>query len=161
MNWTRVLVALFIITLLFATYSAYGSEGSPETNNGARVSLGYSLINSELPFGEIGYEYNNWEVAASAYGEGKTKNGRQDVAYIYSLSHVVRPDWYVFNARNYYRIGVAYVDDSPLVGDTNFRLGIGMEWKLFAVEYFHYSSAGIHDVNTGIDGIQLRLKVPN
>lgn len=159
MSWTRVLVVLFIIALIFATYSAHGSEGNP--NNGPRISLGYSLINSENPFGEIGYEYNSWEVAVSAFGSGGTEKGDQDVVYIYSLSHVVRPDWYVLKGRNYYRVGVAYVDDSPLVGDTNFRLGIGMEWKLIAVEYFHYSSAGIHSTNTGIDGVQLRLKIPN
>lgn len=156
MNKTSILVVLFIIVLVFATYSAYGSE-----DNGTRISLGYSLINSELPFGELGYEHNNWEVAVSAFGGGKTKNGHQDTTYIYSLSHVVRPEWYVFKGRNYYRIGVAYVDDSPLVGDTNFRLGIGVEWRLIAVEYFHYSSAGIHSPNIGIDGVQFRLKIPN
>lgn len=155
-NKTSAAVAAFIVVLIFAVYSA-----SSNAENGPRVSLGYSIINSELPFGEIGYEYNGWEVAASQWGSGKTKKGYQDPVNIYSLSHVVRPRWGVLGATNYYRIGVSYVDDSPLVGDTNFRLGIGLEWDHVQLEYFHYSSAGIHETNTGIDGIQLRLKLPN
>lgn len=152
-KWTVVGVVTFIILLLVASYDA-------RAENGARISLGYSLFNSTLPMGEIGYEYNGWEAALSQLGEGETKNGDQGNVTVYSLSHLVRPHWSFLWGENYYRLGVAYVDGSPLVGDTNFRLGIGMEYKVFQVEYFHLSSAGIHETNSGIDGIQLRFKIP-
>lgn len=155
MKWTRLGVLVFIILLLLASINALGSE----YNNGARISLGHSVANSELPLGEIGYEYNNWEIAATLMGEGRTKNGDQDLVGIYSLSRMVRPSWNFLGATNYYRLGVSYVNDSPLVGEANFRLGIGLEWDIVQLEYFHYSSAGINSTNSGIDGILLRYKI--
>ena len=155
-NKTATLVVAFIVVLIFAVYSA-----NSEAENSPRIALGYSVGNSQLPWGELGYEYNNWEVAVAQWGEGTTDKGSQDTVEVVSLSHVVRPHWNFLYGRNYYRIGVAHVNDSVLVGDTNFRLGIGLEWEHVQLEYFHYSSAGIHDTNTGIDGIQLRLKLPN
>ena len=153
LNYTFAAVALFVVLLIAAASNANGEDG-------ARIALGHTAANSELPMGEIGYEHRGWELAASQIGEGDTKRGEQDTVPIYSLSHVVRPSWRFLGATNYYRIGVAYVDGSPLVGDTNFRLGIGLEWKVMQLEYFHYSSAGIHETNTGIDGVQLRLLIP-
>ncbi|QDP60424.1 MAG: hypothetical protein GOVbin1096_52 [Prokaryotic dsDNA virus sp.] len=152
-NKTFFGVVIFIILLLFAADNAYSA-------NGPKISLGKTLINSNLAYGEIGYEYENFELTAAQMGEGSTKNGDQGVVQIYSLSHLVRPDWNTFFGKNYYRIGVAYIEDSPLVGNTNFRLGVGIDYGAFSVEYFHYSSSGIHNPNTGIDGIQLKLNIP-
>lgn len=149
---TMVAVIVFIVVLVFAAYNARAEDG-------ARISLGYTAANSTLPIGEIGYEYKGWEVAASLIGVGDTKNGEQKEVPVYSLSYITRPNWSFLGGRNYYRLGVSYVNGSPLVGDTNFRLGVGLEYKVFQVEYFHYSSAGIHQPNTGIDGIQLRFKI--
>lgn len=149
---TMFAVVIFIIVALLAAYSAHAE--------GPRISLGYTVANSTLPTGELSYEYKNWEYAVTQIGVGDTKNGPQKEVSIWSASYLIKPTWQVLGAKNYYRIGVAYVDGSPLVGDTNFRLGIGLEFKVFQVEYFHYSSAGIHQPNTGIDGIQLRFKMP-
>lgn len=151
---TMIAVGIFIIIALFAAYSEVQAE------DGFRISLGYTVANSTMPAGEFSYEYKGYELAAMQIGVGDTRNGPQKEVNVFSFSRIVRPEWQVLGAKNYYRIGVAYVDGSPLVGDTNFRLGIGLEFKVFQVEYFHYSSAGIHQPNTGIDGIQLRFKMP-
>lgn len=154
MKWTAVGVVGFIVLLLFASCNA-------RAHDGARISLGYTVANSERPMGEIGYEYQGWELAAALIGEGKTKRGYQDTVPVYSLSHLVRPSWHILGATNYYRIGVSYVDGSPLVGKANFRLGVGLDWEVIQLEYFHYSSAGINETNSGIDGLQLRYLIPN
>lgn len=155
MNWTKGAVLLFIILLLWAAFDARG-------DNGARVSLGHTVFNSQVTVGEVGYEYEGWEVAATQMGSGSTKRGDVDVTPVYSVSYLVEPRWGLLWGENYYRLGVAYVDGSPLVGDTNFRLGIGVNYyDVFSLEYVHYSSAGIHETNTGIDAIQLRFHIPN
>jgi len=151
MNFTKIAVIAFIVILILAAYDARAEDGW-------RVSLGHTAANSSMAFGSIGYEYKGIEIDATQIGHGSTKRGDQGTVNIFSLSHLVRPDWTFLGGKNYYRIGVSYQDGSPLVGDTNFRLGVGLEWKVFQVEYIHYSSAGIHRPNTGIDGIQLRFK---
>lgn len=153
MKWTILGVAAFIVLLILAS-------GNARAEDGVRISLGHTLVNSEVTTGEVSFEYRGWEVAAALLGEGPTKRGDQDLVPVYSVSHVVRPSWRFMGATNYYRIGVAYVDGSPLVGTGNFRLGIGLEWRVVQLEYFHYSSAGINEINSGIDGIQLRYKIP-
>lgn len=148
---TMAAVFIFIVLLVLAAFNA-----SAET--GYRVSLGHTVANSHTPWGEFGYEFpNGWELAGSVSGAGDTARGRQGEVSTVSWSRIVRPDWHVLGGRNYYRLGVAHVDGSPLIGNSNFRLGIGLEFKVFQIEYFHYSSAGIHQPNTGIDGIQLRF----
>lgn len=150
-------VILFLIALLAATNDARGSE---HAGDGLRITLGHTVANSHMTNGELSYEYKGMELGYTLIGKGDTKKGYQDYVDVYSLSHIVRPSWCVWGACNYYRLGVAYVDSSPLVGRTNFRLGVGLEWRHVQLEYFHYSSAGIHETNTGIDGIQLRYKIP-
>lgn len=152
-KWTVVGVVTFIIVLLAASYDA-------RAENGARISLGHTVANSEVTVGEVSYEWNDWEAGAMLIGEGDTKNGEQSTVPVYSVSHLVCPEWSILGADNYYRLGVAYVDGSPLVGDWNFRLGVGLEWKVFQLEYAHLSSAGIYETNSGIDMIQLRYKIP-
>lgn len=149
-------VLAFIVLLVLATYSAHGAE--PPSYDGPRIALGHSALNSKVTVGEVSYELRSWEFAATQLGEGWTKRGEQQEVGIFSLSRVVRPSWFFLGGRNYYRIGTAWVKGSPLVGDTNYRLGIGLEYKLISFEYFHYSSAGIHRPNTGIDGVLFRLR---
>lgn len=147
---TMIAVIIFIIVLLFAASSAMAGQ--------FRVALGYTVANSTLPYGEVGYELDNGvEFTAAEMAAGSTARGDQHEVQTVSVSKVVRPDWKFLGATNYYRIGVSYVNGSPLVGDTNFRLGIGLEWRIVQLEYFHFSSAGIHQPNTGIDGVQLRF----
>jgi len=147
---TKVAVGVFLILLLLAANSAFAD---------VRIALGQTAFNSTNTVGEIGYEWRDWEANVGLIGSGSTKNGHSDEVWTYSVSKLVRPDWKFLGGKNYYRIGVAYIDDSPLVGGTNFRLGVGLEYKVFQIEYAHYSSAGIHETNTGIDAIMLRIKL--
>ncbi|WP_160153349.1 acyloxyacyl hydrolase [Microbulbifer sp. ALW1] len=152
-SWTKGVVALFLVILLCALV-AERADARPV------VSLGHTALNSHNTVGEIGWQFGTayqWEVAATAIGRGHTDRGPIDRNWAYSVSRRVQPGWSLLGAENYYRLGVAYVDGSPLVGDINYRLGVGLHWGVVALEYLHYSSAGINDPNTGIDGIQIRV----
>lgn len=153
MNMTRALVVLFVIVMSFAACSAWADDGF-------KIALGKTGINSHLTVSEVGYEYKNWEFNIGHFGQGPTKKGRQEVTDFYSVSKIIRPDWCFMGGCNFYRIGIAHTDNSNLVGKHNFRLGVGMNWKILSVEYFHYSSAGTYKPNTGIDGVMLKLNIP-
>lgn len=147
---TMIGVGVFIILLILALQSEM-SNADPV------VSLGSTAFNSHEPYGEFGYEYNKWEANIGIIGSGPTQKGDQGEVHVYSISRIVKPDWSFLKGKNYYRIGLAYVDDTPLVGDTNYRLGIGIDYGVFSIEYIHYSSSGIHETNRGIDAFQLRI----
>ncbi|MCX2780430.1 acyloxyacyl hydrolase [Microbulbifer thermotolerans] len=153
-SWTKAAVILFVAVLTLALYS----EDS-EARDGVVLSLGHTVLNAHQTAGEVGYRFGRWEAAATRFGHGSTKRGDIDSAHAVSVSRIVRPGWKFLGAENYYRIGGSYVDGMPLVGNWNYRLGLGLAWDLVEVEYFHYSSAGINDPNTGIDGVQFRLRL--
>jgi hypothetical protein len=153
MKKTAILVAVFIIALIVAGYV--------RADDGARIGLGKSIINSDLKTAEIGYEWNSWEASATLSEAGKTKNGFQDQVETYSVSYLTRiaaaPVW----AKPFLRLGVSYNSGSNLVGPTNFRLGVGVDFSdVWRVEYVHHSSAGIHRPNTGVDYVMLTYKMP-
>jgi hypothetical protein len=153
MKKTAILVAVFVIALIVAGYV--------RADDGARIGLGKSIINSDLKTAEIGYEWNSWEANATLSEAGKTKNDVQDQVETYSISYLTRiaaaPVW----ATPFLRLGVSYNSGSNLVGPTNFRLGVGVDFSdVWRVEYVHHSSAGIHKPNTGIDYVMLTYKMP-
>ncbi len=150
-NWTVLGVLLFILLILLASFDARSDQST--------ISLGHTVFNSSATIGEYSYERNNWDFGLSLIGSGDTKKGYKDDTPIASISYLVRPDWEFLGGKNYYRLGGAYVHEHPLVGNSNYRLGVGMDWDVFALEYVHYSSAGIHETNTGIDAIQLRYQI--
>lgn len=153
LNKTKIAVALFLVVLFFALVSERAAAQPV-------LSLGRTVLNSENTFGEIGWQFGErqqWEAAATLIGHGWTKRGDIERNHAFSVSRIVRPSWKFLGAANYYRIGAASVHGSPLVGGLNYRLGVGLDWGVVALEYVHYSSAGIHDPNTGIDGVQLRV----
>ena len=152
LNWTKGAMALGLVVLLCALYAE-------RSRAEVYLSLGHTALNASQSAGELGYRFGKYEAAITRFGEGNTKRGHIDSAHGVSLSRIVRPGWGFLGGENYYRIGGSYVDSMPLVGNWNYRLGVGLHWDLVEVEYFHYSSAGINDINTGIDGIQLRLKL--
>lgn len=156
-NKTALGVIAFIVVLILAGYSARS-----EADNGARIGVGKTLINSHLKVGEIGYEYNDWEFSATILEEGQTKNGFQsDNMHIYSASYLTKPKWGVYGVDPYFRLGVSYNDGSKLIGNSNFRLGVGLDFHdVWRVEFSHHSSAGIHNPNTGLDYITLTYKIP-
>lgn len=151
MNPQAYLVAAFIVAVILALYSV-------ETKAGPTIGLGQTFNKSSLSYGEVGYEWKDWEATAGKMGEGQTDYGRQEPVNIYSLSRLVRPGWCIKSVCNYFRVGVSKVHGSPLVGEDNYRLGIGIEHTKVQVEYVHFSSAGIYENNGGIDAVMLRLK---
>ena len=153
-NKTALAVIIFVILLLIAGYT--------RAEDGARIGIGSSIVNSHLKTGEIGYEWNSWEVHYALQKAGDTKRGYQDQIHIYSVSYLTRPKPLQNKyASPFIRLGVSYNDDSPMVGDTNFRLGLGIDFsEVWRLEYSHHSSAGIHNPNTGLDYITLTYKIP-
>jgi|AntRauTorcE11898_2_1112593.scaffolds.fasta_scaffold00821_6 hypothetical protein len=149
-NKTVAGVILFVILLLAAGYSA---KSNADDHGMFNIGLGSTLINSTLRVGEVGFVYNNWEVQALIMKQGDTKNGvQEDNLEIYSVSYVTEPLWGYKGVEPYFRLGVSANSGSNLVGPTNFRLGLGVDFnKVWRLEWSHHSSASIHEVNTGID----------
>ena len=155
MSKTKLAVALFIVILITAGYAA---TARADTVN---IGLGKSILNSSATVGEIGYERNGWEVQATLMGAGDAKNGQQDQLSIYSISYITEPGWGYKGVEPYVRLGVSHNTGSQLIGSSNFRLGVGVNFnEVFRLEYVHHSSAGIHDPNTGLDYVTLSYIIP-
>jgi hypothetical protein len=155
MNKTKLSVAAFVVILIAAGYSATSRADT------VYIGLGKSILNSSATVSEIGYERNGWEVQATLMGAGDTKNGHQDQMSIYSVSYITRPGWGYRGVEPYVRLGVSHNTGSTLIGTSNFRLGLGVEFnQVFRLEYVHHSSAGIHDPNTGLDYVALSYVMP-
>jgi len=152
MNKTTVAVILFIVFAVII----FGYSEKSKADQSIQISLGETVINSHLTVSEIGYEYNQWEVQAALIEDGSTKNGYQDQMQVYSVSYRTEPDLEFWGVQPYSRLGVSYNSGSELVGDTNFKLGIGLDFhNVWRVEFSHHSSSGIHNPNTGIDYISI------
>ena len=148
-------VAGFIVLLILAGYSAKSFAGT------VNIGLGKTVINSHLKVGEIGYQHGDWELQASLMQDGGTKRGAQAQVETYSLSNITTPGWGYAGVQPYMRLGVSVNSGSNLVGNTNFRLGIGVDFNsVFRLEYVHHSSAGIHYPNTGLDYVTLSYVIP-
>lgn len=144
MKKTALAVAVFVVLLLIA--------GCARAESGVRIGLGKSIVNAYGTVGEIGYEYNDWELSATLIGDEQTE--------VYSVSYLTRPIDYK-PAQPFLRLGVSYNSGSHLVGDSNFRLGVGVDFSdVWRLEYVHHSSAGIHKPNTGIDYVVMTYKMP-
>ena len=155
MNKTKLGVAAFVVILIAAGYAAKARADT------VQVGLGKSILNSSATVGEIGYERKGWEVQATLMGAGDTKNGQQDRLSIYSVSYITEPGWGYKGVEPYVRLGISHNTGSTLIGSSNFRLGLGVEFsKVFRLEYVHHSSAGIHDPNTGLDYVALSYVMP-
>lgn len=150
-------ILIFVCSLFLSlTSNVHASD------NGVRVSIGTLFNGSEANIGEIGYEYKSWEASAALVEEADTINGYQDQFEIYSFSYITKPEWEVYNADPFFRLGVSHNSGSELVGHSNFRLGVGAEINdSFRIEWSHHSSAGIHPINTGIDYIIISYKLPS
>ena len=155
MNKTKLGVAAFVVILIAAGYAASARADT------VQIGLGKSILNSSATVGEIGYERKGWEVQASLMGESDTKGGWQDQMSIYSVSYITRPGWGYKGVEPYVRLGISHNTGSTLIGSSNFRLGLGVEFsKVFRLEYVHHSSAGVHDPNTGLDYVALSYMMP-
>ena len=157
MKKTAYFVLAFIIVIIMAGYSAKSSAEIFAT-----LGIGTTLINSTLKVADVGYNYNGWEIQGTLIERGTTKNGPQDYLKLASLSYLVEPSWGYMGVEPYFRLGLSYNPDSNLVGTSNFKLGIGVDFnEVFRVEYTHHSSAGIHSPNTGIDYVTIVYRLPN
>lgn len=146
-----LLVLCFVATLIVARKA--------EASTGPYIEYNRTMINSALTMGGIGYRTNNnkWDIALQYIGEGDTKNGEQTAKPIISLSRIVNPPWSVLRGDYYMRLGLAHTPDNQLVGDTTYRLGIGLRWDFVEAELGHISSGDLWKNNTGIDFVTLRF----
>jgi len=157
MKKTAYLVVAFIIILVLAGYSVKANAESYAT-----LGIGTTVINSTLKTAEVGFNYNRWELQGTLIEKGSTKNGAQDYLKLASVSYLVEPSWGHKGIDPYFRLGLSYNPESNLVGNSNFKLGIGVDFnEVFRVEYTHHSSAGIHSPNTGIDYVTIVYRLPN
>jgi len=154
-NKTALGVGGFIILLIAAGYAANSRADT------VHIGIGKTVINSHLKTAEVAYNREGWEASAALTEAGRTKNGRQDQLQVYSLSYITTPGWGAKGIEPYMRIGASYNSGSNLVGRTNYRLGVGVDFSsVFRVEFVHHSSAGIHEPNTGLDYVALSYTVP-
>jgi len=157
MKKTAYLVAFFIVVIILAGYSMKSSAESFST-----LGIGTTLINSHLKTAEVGFNYNSWELQGTLIEKGSTKNGPQDYVKIASVSRLIEPSWGYMGVEPYFRLGISYSPASNLVGNSNFKLGVGVDFnEVFRVEYTHHSSAGIHSPNTGVDYVTIVYRLPN
>lgn len=156
MSGHALAVAAFVASVGAGTFAE--PEGAGLT--GARMAVGQTTGYVEESILEVGLEHIGWELSAAHRGN-RNEGSSLGVTEYYSLTRVVRPDWLGHGWQPFFRIGPAYVRNSAFVGNTNFRLGLGLEWRqTFAAEIGHYSSAGIHKPNTGEETFQIRYMIP-
>lgn len=154
--WRSKRTALLVAAALAAMAAMMYSQHSKAD---VYIGLGRTVANSSLTVPTVGYRTENYGFELTGTGAGDTKKGYQGERVILSAYRVIDPNWCAWSARLKSAIGVAYSPDQRLVGPFNFRLEffIALDYGVeFAV--IHYSSAGYHERNTGIDvGGQLRF----
>ncbi|AOS95554.1 hypothetical protein AUP74_00077 [Microbulbifer aggregans] len=122
------------------------------------IGLGQTLFNGDMTAAEVSIRHQRWELGGVILGQGDTSEGAQErLGYAASITRMLRPGWEWCRGSVYGRVGLAYVDGSPLVGHFNFRTGVGIDFRGFSLEYQHLSSASLTRLNTGIDVIQFRI----
>jgi len=158
-----ILVAVFLLVGLFAVFAEDSKAAQRDYLLGVTaepyLELGHTFANSQLTVGGAGLRLNDkWDIHVGLMGEGYVKNDNyQNQVFFYSISRVISPKWYVLGGEFKQRLGVAKTNDFILIGNNNYRLGLILNYRLVELEYFHYSSANINDVNTGVDGVSLRV----
>lgn len=154
---TQILVGVFVLVLCLAGYrDVSASDRQPLRSY---IELGRTMINSQVSVGGFGVRaHGRWDFHAGLMGDGQSKEGYQDQTFFWSVSRIFNPGWQVlFGCEIKPRIGIARTNHFSLVGDNNYRLGLLVACKKHEIEYFHYSSAGINDINSGVDGVSFRI----
>ncbi|WP_323845168.1 acyloxyacyl hydrolase [Microbulbifer magnicolonia] len=147
----------WLLTLMIGIVAADVSAAE-KPESGVGVALGKAVLTGHMTTAELSFRHSRWELGATLLGYGSTDEGEQErLGYGVSVTRLLHPDWHLWKGTIYGRLGVAYIDSSPLVGHFNFRTGMGIEFEHFSLEYLHYSSAGLTPLNTGIDVIQFRV----
>lgn len=144
-------VLAFIVVLILAL----GASNKAKADE-VYFNLSHSTFGSEFTIPSVGYRFDsNWDIGLGFFGDGETRKGPHSRSPWAAVSYIVDPNWHGY----FMRIGVAYTPDINLVGDANFRLGIGWDFGVWEVEAQHFSSAGTSKRNTGVDGLGLTAKV--
>ena len=91
-------------------------------------------------------------------GKGDTRYGDHQQMRMISINRLVYPGWW--KNKLFIGLGISKVSQNqPLVGEWNYRPIFGYDGGVYKVYYHHYSSAGVNDMNTGVDGIVLRVEM--
>ena len=145
-----------VVGTLLIMWAAWVSSEKANAE-GLYVELGKTILNSDMTTHGLGFRKGSWGAAIEATGQGTTKRGDQSVQPLLSVYHVTDPNWIVLGVRIKTILGVAYTPKQNLVGPTNFRLEFVFEVK-GGLEFYarHYSSAGLHKPNTGVDTLGIR-----
>lgn len=144
-------VVAFVTLLGSATFS----EPDFIRNDGARISIGQSQGYITESILSAGIEHSKWE--ANYTVQGNRSEGTADGnTRMYSLTRNIRPDWGPPPVQPVFKIGPAYVTNSPFVGRENMHLGFGVEmYGKFHVGWNHYSSGGVQKPNRGLDDVRI------
>jgi hypothetical protein len=154
----RVAIISIISTILFLLIVVVADFLIPSKAEGAELysGVGWSGINAQGSTGRFGVRAKNWELETGLYGHDKTDLGtiREPVRYI-SFSRVIRSQKRFLGGKVFYKAGIAYVDDHPLVGKMNFNLSAGIDFGVVKISGNHKSSADIFETNKGTNSINV------
>jgi len=143
------MITIFVITLATALESerAEASDFKPYMAIGGQVNV------SDASMASAGIIYKNKiDVRVTYIGEGDTEWGKHESMRVFSVNRIVTPGW--FGDTFFMGVGYANVQETRLVGEHNFNLMVGGQWKWGRIYYNHISDfdVGTND-NTGLDGL--------
>ena len=109
--------------------------------------------------GGFGLLYKNkLDISVNYIGEGETHWGKHETMRVISITRIVTPGWY--DNTFFMGIGYANVRDTELVGEHNFNLMVGGQWKWGRIYYNHQSDFDIgSNNNSGLDGVHISMDV--
>ena len=168
MKMKSIKIALIITSILFSFFSVLSEASSRNCKCRCKNGMTFkyyhdidkNLFKSSVTFGGVGVLVEDrWDFNMSLMGRGNTRNNRQKVQRFYSISRIVDPGWEIpykmfKDIKIKLRLGLSHTPDIMLIGENNYRVGVILEEKdKWYIEYVHYSSKDIYELNDGIDGI--------
>lgn len=117
------------------------------------IHLGGQVNASDATMGGGGVIYKGkLDLGVTYIAEGDTEWGKHESMRAMSISRIVTPG--LFNNHFFIGVGYANVQHTLLVGEHNFDLKIGGQWRWGRIYYNHISDLDIGtNNNTGLDGI--------
>lgn len=118
----------------------------------AGVSLSYLFVKGEQSVGSIYLERDRWRFEVGMIGSGTADNVYvEEPVRFGSITHRSFLVDNFLGGKLVFDIGVAHVDQHPLVGEMNFKLSTGVRWRRVEAVCTHISSAGIYENNSGLN----------
>ena len=146
-----LIVTAFVATMGTATFYEPEDVGK----NGARVSIGQTQGYVKEQTLSAGIEHNKWEANYTVQGNRNEETAEGNTR-MYSITRVIRPAWGTPEVQPVFKIGPAYVTNSPFVGRENMHLAFGLEvYDKLSLTWDHYSSGGVSRPNSGIENLKL------